>query len=434
MDERTKKRIRCIAGYTFFLPVLLTVLLTGCGNCVVDITRNESEDEKKEEEIPDEPESIDADRFDDLTPTELYELFLNGELTVAQMVYIKQEDEQEEEKLTISELFGDNDIEYCFLDIDGDGSDELHIRDNTAYYAIKAVDGTLQILFKSWWNDYEPIVTDELCGLLNYFNLGYGKESIRFIKISADGSQEWEMSEWTDANKNGYMDEEDDFYAEADSSDYEEIDMEKYVQYREEHYVKLAGHELEWTDRRLKDFATWQEAYIDFLNKSKASWKWNVNIFEDEYALIYLDDDDIPELIWNMGGGVAIVSFYDGNVRAMNPPLGYEMKYIERDGRFYTRDSFCDIYMLEKGKFSKIGTGWVYKQYYFYTGYRYKYFWEGTEVTEEELEECINNVIDTSRCVAPELYTKDEILEILEAPDGAGMSQMFMKGKPNEIS
>lgn len=42
--------------------------------------------------------------------TQIYELFLNGELTV----------EQDEEQLTINELFGDNDIEYCFLDIDGD--------------------------------------------------------------------------------------------------------------------------------------------------------------------------------------------------------------------------------------------------------------------------------------------------------------------------
>lgn len=47
--------------------------------------------------------------------TQIYELFLNGELTV----------EQDEKQLTISELFLDNDIECCFLDIDGDGKAEL---------------------------------------------------------------------------------------------------------------------------------------------------------------------------------------------------------------------------------------------------------------------------------------------------------------------
>ncbi|MDE5589694.1 MAG: hypothetical protein K2J60_11250 [Acetatifactor sp.] len=420
-----KKMKRYITGCIILFLISVISFLPGCGNDEdVDSAETTKSVETMENVESGEDsiihEKVDITQRNDEVETrqekidsaEVYELFLNGELTAGRMAYIKQEDEQEEKQVTISELFGDNDIEYCLLDIDGDGSDELHIRDNTAYYAIKAVDGTLQILFESWWNDYELIVTDELCGLLNYFNLGYGNEGIRFIKISADGSWEWEVFTWTDTNKNEYMDEEDDFYAETDSSDYEEIDMEKYVQYRKEHYVDLAGHELEWTNRRLKDFATWQEAYIDFLNKSRILWP--DNDFEDEYALIYLDDNDIPELILDMGGNVAIVSFYDGNVRAMNPSRGYKIKYIEHDGRFYTRDRFCDVYRLEKGEFSKIGTGWVYEHYYFYTGFRYKYFWEGTEVTEEELEECLNKLIDTTQCIEPaELYTQDEMLERL---------------------
>ena len=339
--------------------------------------------------------------------SEIYELFLNGELIV----------EHEGEQLTISELFGDNDIEYCFLDIDGDGREELHIRDNTAYYVIKAVDGTPLILFKSWWNDYEPIVTDELCGFLSYINRGYGNEYIRFIRIDADGSREWETFNWTDTNENGYMDEEDDFRADTEIRDYEEIDMEQYIQYREEHYVRQAGHELVWTDKRLKDFVTWQEAYIDFLNKSKASWAQIIS--GDEYALIYVDDDDFPELIWYMGGSrVTIVSFYDGNVRIINPPQLGETKYMEYGGRFYIRDGDCNVYKLEKGEFSVIGTGWFNEHYYFYTGFQYKYFWEGREVTETEYEACINELIDTSECVEPSmLHTKDEMLEMLAEQD-----------------
>ncbi|MDE7283456.1 MAG: hypothetical protein K2N85_07740, partial [Lachnospiraceae bacterium] len=129
----------------------------------VDITHDK--DEAPEPEDVNESENLDedidaksdADNEADSDPMEIYERFLNGKLSV----------EQEEKQVTISNLFWDNDIKYCFLDIDGDGIDELHIKDNVIYYAIKAVDGVPQILFKGWWN-YEPVVTDELCGILYY--------------------------------------------------------------------------------------------------------------------------------------------------------------------------------------------------------------------------------------------------------------------------
>lgn len=278
------------------------------------------------------PEKLGTGQDDDLSTAETYERFLNGELTV----------EQEEEQVTIDDLFWDNDIEYCFLDIDGDGSEELHIRDNAVYYAIKAVDGIPQILFEDWW--YEPIE---------------------------------------------------------------------------------AGYEPKWMDKRLKEFATWQEAYIDFLNKPSAT-TWVSGNSSEEYSLIYIDDDDIPELHIFTGGmatGVTIVSFYEGKVRAMNRERG-GIKYIERGGLLYSdwgNMGFypCNIYMLEKGEFSEIGTGVIRECYdgeYYdeeYTDIWYEYLWEGKEVTEEEYEACINEMIDTSACVEP-IEVKGNILEILE--------------------
>lgn len=340
--------------------------------------------------------------------TQIYELFLNGELTV----------EQDEKQITIDELFGDNDIEYCFLDIDGDEREELHIRDNTAYYVIKDADGEPQIFFQSWWRDYEPVVTDEQCGFLNYFNLGYGtNERICFLKMDADGKREWDEVYWSDENENRYMDEEDKFTRETDSSDVEEIDMEQYLQHKDKYYVNQ--NDLVWTVRRLKEFETWQEAYTDFLLKSKITWFYNEP--EDKYALAYLDEDDIPELICYTAGGnnVIVVTFYNGKVRILNPSTWGKIKYMEYDGRFYVEDDDCDVYLLKEGKFSLIGRGWDYGQYYFYTGYRYRYFWEGTEVTEGEYEECINKVIDTSKCIEPSLvYTEDEMLEMIGDNDG----------------
>ena len=75
--------------------------------------------------------------------------------------------------------------------------------------------------------------------------------------------------------------------------------------------------------------------------------------------------------------------------------------------------------MLEKGEFSEIGTGW-YCEYYDDESedIYWEYFWEGKEVTEAEYEECINALIDTSQCTEPpELYTREEILDILAGSD-----------------
>ena len=262
--------------------------------------------------------------------SEIYERFLNGELTV----------EKEEEQVYISELFWDNDIEYCFCDIDGDGSEELHIRDSAGYYIIKICDETPQILLENWWS-YEPLVTDELCGIL-YYSQGYGEECIEFIRISADGSMESEGEyHWNDENKNGSIDEKDSF-----SIDYsQDIDMERYVQYRDELLAKQADNKIEWEERRLKSYAAWQEAYIDFLEKP-LSTIWMSGDGWDKYSLIYVDDDDIPELYINTGysvGGEFVVSFYDGNVRAMNRYRG-GIKYIEYGGLLYSDWGHMGLY------------------------------------------------------------------------------------------
>ena len=284
------------------------------------------------------------------------------------------------------------------------------------YYVIKARDGILQIFYDGRWA-YEPVITDEVCGIL-YYNNKYNSETIEYITIGADGSTESDGEfHWSDENKNGIMDEEDAY---RNYSPYDEIDMEQYVQYREEQIAKQTENELEWTDKRLKNFSTWQEAYIDFMNKPEST-VWLSGDDWEKYSLIYVDDDDIPELHINTGimaSGAFVVSFYDGKVRALNRDRG-GIKYIEYGGLFYSDWGLmgfypCNVYALEKGEFSEIGTGWISEdndvenEYY-----GFDYFWEGSLMTEEEYKECLNTLIDTSQCIEPGEYTKDEILEIL---------------------
>ncbi len=408
---------RHITGYIITIFVLIMAHLTGCASdtymnfagTVKNIEHDEAAGEydagaAQEPEAIDDLESLDINNDTNLDSTDIYESFLNGKLTV----------EKKEEQIYISELFWDNDIEYCFGDIDGDGSEELHIRDSVVYYTIKVCDGTPQIFFEGWWS-YEPVVTDERCGILHYDH-GYGTETVEFIKISADGSRENDGEfQWFDENKDGKMDEEDSFRG---LISYEDIDMEQYVQYREEQIVRQEENELEWTERQLKSFATWQEAYVDFIQKLHGTIP---EYSEMDYSLIYVDDNDIPELFIYTGGmatGEFIVSFYDGNIGVMNRER-CGIQYIEYGGLLYNMNgnmgfSPCNIYMLKNGKFSEIGTGWCFEHCDENENWYWDYFWEDIPVTEAEYMVHINELIDTSKCVVPStLYSKEEILEIL---------------------
>lgn len=333
---------------------------------------------------------------------EIYERFLNGELTV----------EWKKEQVSIAELFWDNEISYCFYDIDGDGGEELHIRDSVAYYAIKVCDDMPQIVFEGWWG-YEPVVLDGQCGILHYY-CGYGSEQVEFMTMAADGSTKKDGEfYWSDENENGTMDAADYFRG---FTDWEEIDMEQYVRYRDEQLAKLSKNELEWRERELEKFATWQEAYAAYIGRRDSMVSEYVH-----YSLIYVDDDEIPELYIDTGGmatGEFVVSFYGGRIGVMNcERVG--LHYMEHGGLLYSQSGNmgfypCDIYRLERGKFSKIGTGW-YSESYDGENIDLSYFWEGSPVTETEYEAHIAKLVDMSKCVEPAvLYTKEEILEILE--------------------
>lgn len=254
---------------------------------------------------------------------EVYEDFLEGRLTV----------EWKGQQVYVSDLFWDNDIEYCYFDIDGDGSEELYIRDSVTYYGVKAQDEIPRVLLEG----YTENQTENVLG---------------------------------------------------------------------------------WTGIRLQEFATWQEAYVDFIQKISIT---SIMSTDGRYSLIYIDSDDIPELYIYSGGmatGEILASFQDGNVRSMNRGR-VGLQYMERGGLLYSDSGAmgyypCDIYRLEQGEFLEIGTGW-YDEYGDEQGNIHDdYYWEGSAVTEEEYEASIDKLIDRSKCVEPfVLYDKEEILEIL---------------------
>lgn len=228
--KRLERFRRRTLRYTIliFMPVI-----TVFSGCKYDEHAGFSESVKKAEydETREEPDAFNGSK--DINTMEIYEGVLNGDLTA----------ERKGQQVRVNELFWDNDIKYCFFDIDGDGAEELHIRDHAVYYTVKIQDEAPRIIFEGWW-DYEPVLTDRSGGILCYSH-GYGSQHMEFIQISADGSIKSDGSYyWFDKNKNGNMDEEDSFIGPGD------IDVGQYVQYMEEQNAKQAGNKLKWAGRR----------------------------------------------------------------------------------------------------------------------------------------------------------------------------------------
>lgn len=190
-------------------------------------------------------------------------------------------------------------------------------------------------------------------------------------------------------------------------------------------------------------FSTWQEAYtiyIDYLIKKGISAK-NTEDAESiyRYALVYLDDDDIPELYFlscSDSTGEAVATWHDNHLVTLELSNTSAADYIEKSGLLYhhpskATNSPVTVYELKNGAFQKIASG----------AYRWDstksdddrismdsqnrpaniYEWEGKSVSEQEFDQKLNAVFDTKNSQRPEnWYPTDEILAVLET--GAHLS------------
>ena len=102
----------------------------------------------------------------------------------------------------------------------------------------------------------------------------------------------------------------------------------------------------------------WRKAYLDYLEENPA---------EDggySYALIYVDDDDIPELVVDTGfeaGGCQIVTYHDGATDVLQTSRLY-FTYIEKKNKLNNCDGHMGyyydiIYSIEDGKWTVIFDG-----------------------------------------------------------------------------
>jgi len=213
---------------------------------------------------------------------------------------------------------------------------------------------------------------------------------------------------------------------EATISESEELNDEENVAEPKEESV--AGEEeksVEADNENLDLEAPWRKAYIDYLTKDE---EMSLCAPEFRYTLIYLDDDDVPELFVDTlveAGGEFIATYYDGKV------VDYQFsrlgsKYIERSGLVYTNTGHMDYYpvtvtKLENGTFTEIGSGISYlskedhEKLISGGDYILTYEWEDETVTEEQYNAKIAELYDLDQSKDPDDFKPyEEFLSQLE--------------------
>ena len=169
----------------------------------------------------------------------------------------------------------------------------------------------------------------------------------------------------------------------------------------------------------------WKQLYIDYINEIIKNYEGDYNT----YTLIFVNDDDIPELIMDdIQGNSEICIILDGKIETtmLWRYHQYEFSYLERRGAFIVSepqmDSYYDeIYGVENNKIVLIHYG-VCEYNTTYNADEddydcdYTYSFDNIEVSESEYSQKLNAAYDFSK--AKELDEKDfysgrEMIEII---------------------
>lgn len=165
----------------------------------------------------------------------------------------------------------------------------------------------------------------------------------------------------------------------------------------------------------------WAYAYYDYLLNGL-----DEEIYYEGAALIYLDDDDVPELFLTSdseAGGEDIITYCNGKLAWEHlGRLGGE--YIERSGRILNHNGhmgyyFTRIIELKNGQFTINHYGEFYEDYDAFETLSegeeppIKYIWEEKEVTEEEYEASLEKYYDFSKSQYINCISIEEVLYYL---------------------
>lgn len=147
----------------------------------------------------------------------------------------------------------------------------------------------------------------------------------------------------------------------------------------------------------------WRKAYFQFIEEDTAH---DLHLRNNaEYQLIYIDDDEIPELWINYGTTAAggKICTFDGNEVIYKDIGGYEeFFYVEKESIFYTsydRQGFYTdiVHELRNHAFSEIAWGSI--EVLSWEPYSAKYDWNAQEVSEDLYNAALGDAFPFSKAV-----------------------------------
>jgi hypothetical protein len=169
-----------------------------------------------------------------------YENFLSGNIEAIDSNNGNQE-------VYIKDLLESESAKYLYCDIDDDSINELHIRSDKFYFALKYIDASLKVIYEGTSYEY-PYHGKDVSGFL-YYRPGSAPvhDNYRFISFRPSGEIKEELAfEWYDDNEDGIMGKEDIFIF----GDDEDISMSEWKQKTEKY--RSSNVELEeWSSLRI---------------------------------------------------------------------------------------------------------------------------------------------------------------------------------------
>ncbi len=176
----------------------------------------------------------------------------------------------------------------------------------------------------------------------------------------------------------------------------------------------------------------WKQAYLNWLSGSEYADACT-------YSLIYVDEDEIPELVADTGveaGGCQIVTWHDGKTDVLQTDRLY-FNYLEKGNLLCNSEGhmgyyYDNIYTIKDGVWELLYSGTYHDPE---SGpqldeneidYIYEYEWQGQPVEQSEYERQLAAVYPAQQAAEPEkYYIMDEMSSILKTGETTSVNHRY---------
>lgn len=171
------------------------------------------------------------------------------------------------------------------------------------------------------------------------------------------------------------------------------------------------------------DLEGWELAYFEYLNALESNASFT-------YSLIYVDEDDIPELVIDTGyeaGGCMLLTWHNNRLDVLQTSRLY-FNYIEKGNLLCNQEGnmgyyYDDVYSIQDGKWVFLCGGTYHDgadgaKVDEEGNFIYEYAWNEETVSEADYNEKLNAAYPLAQSAEPEkYYILDEILSVLRTGD-----------------